>query len=66
MPMDEKEFRYKVERLRAAQKAYFSERTQSALIAAKQAEREVDAALREFDEREHAPAESQAAMDFDL
>lgn len=72
-----KKFRYLVLKLRDAQKAYFAARRddktppsvlQETLVAAKQAEREVDTALKEFDALERpkaVPEAQQATMDFD-
>ncbi len=56
-----------VREMREAQKDWFATHKPSALIASKQAERKVDAALKELDDAAHGvkPLAQQAAMDFD-
>lgn len=65
--MDDKKFRYLVAEMLERQAAYFKDRKQSDLIESKRLEREVRAALKAFDDDEHAPDAKQAALEgFDL
>jgi len=53
--METKEFRDLVESVRAAQKAYYADKTHTNLVAAKQLEKKLDTVIREW--KEAAPTE---------
>lgn len=63
--MDDKKFRYLVEEMMDRQAAYFKDRKQSDLIESKKLEKQVRAALRDFNDAEHATMPNQVTMDFD-